>query len=129
LLGEDKDIVDVAEFSLWINFNQIMMGIYFDSPVSYINSIWIKILYFARYDIAIQWPAQKKIRGWLLLQKKKCITKNEKWGKGEKGRSSGHKLNIINDMTNIIILSITSSVVLSVKISRHCTIWLLWISL
>jgi hypothetical protein len=30
LLGENKNINDVAESSLWINFDQTMMMIYFD---------------------------------------------------------------------------------------------------
>ena len=37
----------------------------------------------------------------------------------EERRSSGHKLNITNGITDKIILSITSLVILSVKIPRH----------
>jgi len=38
---------------------------------------------------------------------------------------SGHKLNIINDIISIIIMSVTSLVVLSIKISCHRIICLL----
>jgi hypothetical protein len=33
-LGENKDIVEVVESSFWVNFDQTMMEIYFDSSVS-----------------------------------------------------------------------------------------------
>jgi hypothetical protein len=34
LLGENKDIVNIADSSLWINFDQTMIGIYSDSSIS-----------------------------------------------------------------------------------------------
>jgi len=39
LFGENKDIVDVVVSSLWINFDQTMMRIYFDSSISGVISI------------------------------------------------------------------------------------------
>jgi hypothetical protein len=52
--------------------------------------------------------------GGAICCKTKCIRKKEKWGEG-RGGSSGHKLNI----TDRIISSVTSLVILLVKISRH----------
>ena len=34
LFGENKDIVNIADSSLWINFDQTMIGIYSDSSIS-----------------------------------------------------------------------------------------------
>jgi hypothetical protein len=68
-------------------------------------------------------------RGWLFVIEKKCIKKSEKWGKGEKGQFSGHKLNITNNMINRIIPLVTPSIILLVKILRHRIICLFEIPL
>jgi len=34
LLGKNKDIIDIAKSSFWVNFDQAVMGIYFDSSAS-----------------------------------------------------------------------------------------------
>jgi hypothetical protein len=54
-----------------------------------------------------------------LLQEKNKLGRRRIEGGGEEGRSSSHKLNITNDITNLIILSITSLVILLIKISLH----------
>lgn len=46
-------------------------------------------------------------------------------GGGEEGRSLGHKLNITDNFLHKIILLVTMSVMLSIKISRHYIICLL----
>jgi len=58
LLGENKDIVDVAESSFWVNFRPNHDGnlLWFLCQWCHTNNIWIKILYDAYYDIAIQLP-------------------------------------------------------------------------
>jgi hypothetical protein len=44
---------------------------------------------------------------------------------GEEGRALDHKLNIINGLTDKIILMVTPSTILSVKMSHHHMICLL----
>jgi hypothetical protein len=60
-----------------------------------------------------------RLKGWLFVLEKKCIRKKEKWGRGrggeEEGRSPGHKLNITDEFTDIVILLGILSVILSVK--------------
>ena len=46
LLSENKDIVDIAEFSFWVNFDQTMMGIYSDSSISGVIPITLQSLAF-----------------------------------------------------------------------------------
>jgi len=57
--------------------------------------------------------------GGYLLQKKKYIRRKKKKKRGDEGWSSGHKLNITNNITDEIILSVTPPVILLVKISCH----------
>ena len=54
-------------------------------------------------------------KGMTVCCKKRCIRKKKKWGKGKEGRSLGHKLNITDEFTNIIILSSILLVILLVK--------------
>jgi len=50
---------------------------------------------------------------------KKMHKEEREMREGEESRSPSHKLNIIDDITNIIILLATSLVILSIKISCH----------
>lgn len=62
--------------------------------------------------------------GWLLQKKKKHKKKRRNERRGEKGRSPSHKLNINDEIIDIIIPSITSLVILLVKILRYRMIYL-----
>jgi len=99
-----------------------------------LNKIWIRtwtltnwVLWWlnlmSKVELCWDWG-----RGDCLLQENKCIRKKEKWGRVRGGRSPGHKLNT-NNITNIIILLVTPSVILLVKILCHHTINLLFLNL
>ena len=60
-------------------------------------------------------------RGGYLLQEK-IHREEEEMREGRGGSIANHELNIINDITDIIIPSVTSLVILSVKLSCHRTI-------
>jgi hypothetical protein len=67
----------------------------------------------------------------LLFVAEKYTRKKEKWRRerGGKGQLSGHKLNITDDITDKIILLVTLSVILLVKILCHRMIYLFLILL
>jgi hypothetical protein len=67
----------------------------------------------------------------LLFVAEKYTRKKEKWRRerGGKGQLPGHKLNITDDITDKIILLVTLSVILLVKILCHRMIYLFLILL
>jgi len=97
-----------------------------------LNKIWIRIQMLTNWVfwwLDLLWEVElcwEWARGDCLLQKK-CIRKKEKWGRGrwgEEGQLPSHKLNIIDGITNKIILLVNPSIILLVKISHHRTICL-----
>jgi hypothetical protein len=65
-------------------------------------------------------------RGWLFVAgKKNAQERIRNWGRGEEGRTSNHKLNITDGLTDKIILMVTQLAILSIKMSCHHTIYLL----
>ena len=67
--------------------------------------------------------ARKIMGGWVMLRlrlrvvillHRKVLQRRRNGGEGEKGRALGHKLNILDGLTNKIILMVTTSVILSV---------------
>ena len=55
LFGENNDIDDIVESKLWINFDQPIMSIYYNSSISCVipKAFELKKIYFAHYDIVI----------------------------------------------------------------------------
>jgi hypothetical protein len=82
---------------------------------------WLNLMY--EVELCWDWGSD------CLLQEKKCIKKRTNEEGWEESRLSGHKLNTNNDITNIIILLATPSVILLVKIPCHHTINLLFLNL
>ena len=72
---------------------------------------WVLLLLEKVWEVELCWDWDW---GVVILLHRKVLQRRRNGGEGEEGRALGHKLNILDGLTNKIILMVTTLVILSV---------------